>query len=183
MKQYRLYIVLLCFVALASMKAQSPEGYTDFKKTIYTSTLEAGNYTTLISALKATDLDLTLDGDASFTIFAPSDRAFRKLSSEKIKHLLRPENKKELREMVTYFMVAGSLSASKILNALVRGNGIATFTSVQGKKIKASIEGIDIVLTDGQGNKAKITVADGDQCNGIIHTIDSVILPKPLSIY
>ncbi len=180
MKQYRLYIVLLTLFAIGSIKAQSSKGYTDFKKTIYTSTLEAGNYTTLISALKATDLDLTLDGDAPFTIFAPSDRAFRKLSSEKIKRLLLPENKKELKEMVTYFMVAGSLSASKILNALNRGNGNATFTTVQGKKIKASIEGIDIVLTDGQGNKAKITVADSDQCNGIIHTIDSVISPKPL---
>lgn len=180
MKQYRLYVVLMTLVISGSLKAQSPIGDNGFKKTIYSSTLEAGNYTTLISALKATDLDLTLDGDAPFTIFAPSDRAFRKLSSEKIKHLLRPENKKELREMVTYFMVAGSLSASKILNALVRGNGNATFTTVQGKKIKASIEGIDIILSDGQGNRAKITVADSDQCNGIIHTIDSVIMPKPL---
>ncbi|NNJ87794.1 MAG: fasciclin domain-containing protein [Eudoraea sp.] len=180
MKQYRLYVVLMTLVIAGSLKAQSPLGDSGFKKTIYSSTLEAGNYTTLISALKATDLDLTLDGDAPFTIFAPSDRAFRKLSSDKIKHLLRPENKKELREMVTYFMVAGSLSASKILNALVRGNGNATFTTVQGKKINASIEGIDIILSDGQGNKAKITVADSDQCNGIIHTIDSVIMPKPL---
>jgi uncharacterized surface protein with fasciclin (FAS1) repeats len=180
MKQYFLYTVLSILFTSGSLKAQSSIGNNDFKQTIYSSTLESGNYTTLISALRATDLDLTLDGDASYTIFAPSDRAFRKLSSEKMRHLLRPENKKELKEMVTYFMVAGTLSASKILNALVRGNGNATFTTVQGKKIKASIEGIDIILTDGQGNKAKITVADSDQCNGIIHTIDSVISPKPL---
>jgi uncharacterized surface protein with fasciclin (FAS1) repeats len=180
MKKCLFYAVIMILVSSGSLVAQSSEGNNDFKKTIYNSTLEAGNYTTLISALKATDLDLTLDGDAPFTIFAPSDRAFRKLSSEQIKRLLLPENKNELKEMVTYFMVAGSLSASKILNALVRGNGNATFTTVQGKKIKASIEGIDIILTDGQGNKAKITVADNDQCNGIIHTIDSVILPKPL---
>ncbi len=180
MKLNFLYVVLLILLTSGSISAQSAVGNNDFKKTIYSSTLEAGNYTTLITALKATELDLTLDGDAPFTIFAPSDRAFGKLSNEKIKDLLRPENKKELREMVTYFMVAGTLSASKILNALVRGNGNATFTTVQGKKIKASIEGIDIVLTDGLGNKAKITVADSDQCNGIIHTIDSVILPEPL---
>jgi len=180
MKKCLFYAVLMILVISGSLKAQSSAADNGFKKTIYNSTLEAGNYTTLISALKASELDLTLDGDAPFTIFAPSDRAFRKLSSEKIKHLLRPENKKELREMVTYFMVAGSLSASKILNALNHGNGNTTFTTVQGKKIKASIEGIDIILTDGQGNKAKITVADSDQCNGIIHTIDSVIMPKPL---
>jgi uncharacterized surface protein with fasciclin (FAS1) repeats len=180
MKPIFFYAVLTLFLNSGSLNAQLAKGQSDFKKTIYTSTLEAGNYTTLISALQATDLDLTLDGDASFTIFAPSDRAFRKLSDETMKHLLLPENKKELKEMVTYFMVAGSLSASKILNALVRGNGKTTFTTVQGKKIRASIDGIDIILTDGLGNKAKITVADSDQCNGIIHTIDSVILPKPL---
>jgi uncharacterized surface protein with fasciclin (FAS1) repeats len=180
MNKWLPYVVILVLVAPGPLFSQGSTGNSDFKKTIYNSTLEAGNYTTLIAALKATDLDLTLDGDASFTIFAPSDRAFGKLSSEKIKDLLRPENKKELKEIVTYFMVAGSLSASKILNALVRGNGNATFTTVQGKKIKASIEGIDIILTDGQGNKAKITAADSDQCNGIIHTIDSVLMPKPL---
>ncbi|MGB5377434.1 fasciclin domain-containing protein [Muriicola sp.] len=180
MKPYFFFAVFIFLLSSGSLNAQSDIGQSDFKKTIYTSTLEAGNYTTLISALKATDLDLTLDGDAAFTIFAPSDLAFGKLSDETMKHLLLPENKKELREMVTYFMVAGSLSASKILNALVRGNGKTTFTTVQGKKIKASIDGIDIILTDGFGNKAKITVADNDQCNGIIHTIDSVLLPKPL---
>jgi uncharacterized surface protein with fasciclin (FAS1) repeats len=180
MKRNRIVQVLFFLLATGAVFAQTGNSYSDFKKTIYTSTLEAGNYTTLIAALKATDLDLLLDGDAPFTIFAPSDRAFGKLSADSMAHLLRPENKKELREMVTYFMVAGSLSASKILSALVQGNGKATFTTVQGKKIKASIDGIDIILTDGLGNKARITVADSDQCNGIIHTIDSVLLPKPL---
>jgi len=166
------------FVLPAFGYAQTGDSYSDFKKTIYTSTVESGNYTTLTSALKATDLDVLLDGDAPFTIFAPSDRAFKKLSSDQIAHLMRPENNKQLKEILTYFMVAGSLSASKILNALVKGNGNATFTTVHGKKIKASIEGVDIVLSDGLGNKARITIADSDQCNGIIHTIDSVILPK-----
>jgi len=160
--------------------AQGGESYSDFKKTIYATATEAGTYTTLTSALKATELDLLLDGDAPFTIFAPSDLAFGKLSSEELANMMKPENKKKLREMLTYFMVAGSLSASKILNALVKGGGKATFTTVQGKKIKASIDGVDIILTDSLGNQARITIADSDQCNGIIHTIDSVILPKPL---
>lgn len=160
--------------------SQDGDQFSDFKKTIFTTTQESGDYTTLTSALKATDLDLLLDGDAPFTIFAPSDRAFDKLSEEEIDQLMKPENKNKLREMLTYFMVAGSLSASKILNALVKGNGKATFTTVQGKKIRASIDGVDIILSDGLGNNARITIADSDQCNGIIHTIDSVILPKPL---
>jgi uncharacterized surface protein with fasciclin (FAS1) repeats len=153
---------------------------SDFKKTIFTSTQESGNYTLLTSALKATELDVLLDSDAPFTIFAPSDLAFKKWSAEEIAHMMKPENKSKLKEMLTYFMVAGSLSASKILNALVKGDGKATFTTVQGKKIKATIEGVDIILTDGLGNQARITTADADQCNGIIHTIDSVLLPKPL---
>ncbi|MBT8280316.1 MAG: fasciclin domain-containing protein [Muriicola sp.] len=180
MKTYFVNCFLLLLLLPALGIAQAGEEYADFKKTIYTTTVESGNYTTLISALKATELDALLDGDAPFTIFAPSDRAFKKLSSETISRLMRPENNKKLKEMLTYFMVAGSLSASKILNALVKGNGNATFTTVQGKKIKASMDGVDIILTDGQGNKARITVADSDQCNGIIHTIDSVLLPTPL---
>ncbi len=152
----------------------------DFKKTIYTSTVETGNHTTLLSALEASDMDGMLEGDAPFTVFAPSDKAFNKLSSEKIKELLKPENKKELQDVVAYHMVAGNLSASKILRALDRGKGTASFTTVQGNKIKASMEGLDIILSDGLGNKAKITVADGDQCNGVLHIIDSVILPRQL---
>ncbi len=169
-------LILFCTAA----QAQSDGQISDFKKTIFTSTQESGNYTLLTSALKATELDMLLDSDAPFTIFAPSDRAFEKMSSEEITQLMKPENKTQLKEMLTYFMVAGTLSASKILNAMVKGNGKATFTTVQGKKIKATIEGVDIILTDDLGNKARITTADVDQCNGIIHTIDSVILPKPL---
>ncbi|NER11106.1 Uncaracterized surface protein containing fasciclin (FAS1) repeats [Muriicola jejuensis] len=172
----RISFILLC----GTVWSQAVKPYSEFKKTIFTSAVESGDYTTLTTALKATELDLLLDSDGPFTIFAPSDRAFHKWSSEEISSLMRPENKHKLREMLTYFMVAGSLSASKILNALVKGNGKASFTTVQGKKIRATIEGVDIILTDGMGNKARITTADTDQCNGIIHTIDSVILPKPL---
>ncbi len=153
---------------------------TNFKKTIYTSTVESGNHTTLISALEASDIAGMLDGDVAFTIFAPSDIAFNKLSGDRMRELLKPENKKELQQVLTYHMVAGNLSASKILRALDRGKGTATFTTVQGKKIKATMNGLDIILSDGFGNKAKITTADGDQCNGILHVIDSVFLPDPL---
>ena len=70
-----------------------------------------------------------------------------------------------------------NFSASKILKALCRGNGVATFTTLQGTKITATMDGVDIVLTDGFGNSAKITKADSKQCNGVIHVIDSVITP------
>ncbi|NNE02550.1 MAG: fasciclin domain-containing protein [Eudoraea sp.] len=151
-----------------------------FKKTIYTSTLESGNHTTLISAMDASEISPILDSDVTFTIFAPSDKAFNKLSGGRMNELLKPENKKELQEVLTYHMVAGNLSASKILRAMDRGKGTATFTTVQGKKIKASMDGLAIILSDEFGNKAKITTADGDQCNGIMHVIDSVFMPEPL---
>ena len=172
------WVTLLFFFAAGWSQSNGP--LSEFKKTIFTSTQESADYTLLTSALEATELDMLLDSDAPFTIFAPSDQAFDKLPDEEVSQLMRPENKSKLREMLTYFMVAGSLSASKILNAMIRGDGMATFTTVQGKKIRATIEGVDIILTDDLGNKARITTADSDQCNGIIHTIDSVILPKPL---
>ncbi len=178
MKILVLRVCLLLFCG--TIWSQAGDDFSEFKKSIFTSAAESADYTTLTSALKATELDDLLEADGPFTIFAPSDRAFHKMPSEEISDLMRPENKEKLKEMLTYFMVAGSLSASKILNALVKGDGKATFTTVQGKKIKATIDGVDIILTDGLGNKARITAADSDQCNGIIHTIDSVILPKPL---
>ena len=178
--QFIIHIFLLVLISGISnaQVVRSTTIASDFKKTIYTSTVESGNHTTLISALEASDIAGILDGDVAFTIFAPSDKAFNKLSGDRMKELLKPENKKELQEVVTYHMVAGNLSASKILRALDRGKGSATFTTVQGKKIKATMNGLDIILSDGFGNKAKITTADGDQCNGIMHVIDSVFLPE-----
>ncbi|HUH46439.1 MAG TPA: fasciclin domain-containing protein, partial [Arenibacter sp.] len=122
----------------------------------------------------------TLNEDGPFTIFAPSDRAFKKLSNDRIAALFLPENKKELLALLTYHMVAGNLTASKMLIAMSRGNGKASFTTVQGNKIFASMEGTDIVISDNFGNSAKIVAADFNQCNGVIHEIDSVILPKIL---
>lgn len=130
--------------------------------------------------MRATELDDILGFDGPYTVFAPSDGAFEKFSTIEIAELLKPENKKKLHELVTYHIVAGKLSASKILKAMCRGNGKATFTTVQGQEITATMNGIDIVLTDCLGNQAKITLADSDQCNGVIHEIDSVILPRKI---
>tara|TARA_R110002167_G_scaffold91083_9_gene244997 strand:- start:1378 stop:1929 length:552 start_codon:yes stop_codon:yes gene_type:complete len=135
------------------------------------------HYKTLLSVMKAADLEDILNNDGPFTVFAPSDLAFKKLSRDKITALFLPENKKELQTLLTYHIVAGNFSASKILKAMCRGKGTASFTTVQGEEILASMVGIDIVLTDSNGNTAKITTADSNQCNGVIHEIDSVFLP------
>ncbi len=146
--------------------------------TIIESTAGSKNHKTLLAAVRAADLEATLDSDGPFTVFAPSDMAFKKLSSERIATLLDPENKKELHAVLSYHIVAGNLTASKILKAMCRGAGKATFTTIQGDEITATMEGIDIVLTDWYGNTARITTADANQRNGVIHVIDSVIMPK-----
>lgn len=173
-----LSLILLLFTSLnlAQNTASEPHGM-DSRESIVQNTENSVHHKTLNTAIKAADLEELLDNDGPFTVFAPSDVAFNKLSHERITKLLRPENKKELHSLLTYHMVAGKLSASYILKAMCRGNGKASFTTVQGDEITATMDGIDIVLTDGNGNTAKITTADSNQCNGVIHEIDSVFLP------
>ena len=147
---------------------------------IVESTAQSANHTTLLAAVIAADLEEILNNDGPFTIFAPSDKAFDNWSAEKINKLLLPQNRKELQSLITYHMVAGEFTASKILRQLCQGEGITRLTTVQGKEITATLDGIDILLTDEFGNSARITAADSSQCNGVIHVIDRVILPKKL---
>jgi len=119
-----------------------------FENSIIKSTEESQNHKTLLAAVKAAELDKTLNSDGPFTVFAPSDMAFKKMLPEKIAELLQPENKKELQSVLTYHIVAGNLTAAKILKAMCRGRGTASFTTVQGNEITATMDGIDIVLTD-----------------------------------
>ena len=102
------------------------------------------------------------------------------MSSEKITKLLRPENKRALQSFVTYHIVAGNLTASKILKAMCSGKGTASLTTVQGNELLVTMDGVDIVLTDCFGNIARITSADFNQSNGVIHVIDRVIIPNQL---
>lgn len=152
----------------------------DPEKSILKNTEDSKNHKTLLAAMRGSDLEEVLGHDGPFTVFAPSDKAFDKLPRHKVAELLRPENKKQLQDVMTYHIVAGNFSASKILKAMCQGKGKATFTTVQGDEIIATMKGIDIILTDSFGNSAKITTADANQCNGVIHEIDSVILPEKL---
>ncbi|MGB5555374.1 MAG: fasciclin domain-containing protein [Flavobacteriaceae bacterium] len=172
-------IISVCFL-FVSFISFAQKDFSDPEKSIITNTESSKNHKTLLAAMRAADLEDVLSYDGPYTVFAPSDLAFKKLSNREISELLRPENKRKLHELVTYHIVAGKLSASKILRAMCSGNGKATFTTVQGDDITATMNGIDIVLTDSHGNIAKITVADVDQCNGVIHEIDSVILPSKI---
>ncbi|NHF59263.1 fasciclin domain-containing protein [Flavobacteriaceae bacterium TP-CH-4] len=176
------HLLFLCslFAFTTSAFAQSnhsePSGMNP-EESIITNTKNSDNHKTLLTAVRAANLEAILGSEGPFTVFAPSDRAFNKFSKDRITRLMKPENKKELHALLTYHIVAGNITASHILKAMCRGKGKATFTTVQGDIITATMNGIDIILTDSSGNTAKITSADANQCNGVIHEIDSVILP------
>lgn len=165
---------------LSVVGAAQSAGVQLVEKSIAESAASSENFKTLLAAFHAADLQDLLDRDGPFTVFAPSDLAFSKLTEEKIAQLLLPENKRELFSLLTYHIVAGNFTASKILQALSQGNGKTSFTTIQGTEIMASMNGINIILTDTFGNSATITTADSNQCNGVIHEIDRVILPNKI---
>jgi len=177
-------LLLFSFCSFAQLSSEPisiiSNSEIEANQSIIKHTENSQNYTTLLAALKATNLEDILSYDGPFTIFAPSDAAFKKLSKHRLAELLHPDNKKELHALVTYHIVAGNFSASKILKAMSRGNGKASFTTVQGDTLTATMQGIDIILTDRYGHTAKIIKADSNQCNGIVHEIDSVIRPSKI---
>lgn len=151
---------------------------SESEKSIFSKTKSSLEHSTLLSAINASDLVDLLNYDGQFTIFAPSNLAFNKLSAITISKLLNPKNKKELNKFLYRHIIAGKLSASNILQSMCSGSGTASFTTIHGDELTATMDGIDIVLTDKYGNQAKITTADTNQSNGIIHEIDSVFLPQ-----
>lgn len=167
-------LCIVCFVFSLSASAQSTSNALSFASRL-------GNHTILLSAVNATELGSLLQKSGPFTIFAPSDAAFEKFSSQKMSEMINSEDKRALKSLLSYHIVAGQLTASRMLRAIGRGNGVATFTTVQGKKLTAHLDGYDIVLTDPVGNTARITAADLNLENeGVVHEIDSVILPAQM---
>jgi len=147
------------------------------QETIASNTANSENHSSFLAVIEAAELAEVLSTDGPFTVFAPSNSAFQKVATEKMEALLRPENKKSLKSFLTHHIVAGNFSASKILQEMCRGNGQASFTTIQGDAILATMSGVEILLTDNNGNTAKITTADAEQRNGVIHEIDTVFLP------
>ncbi|WP_400073070.1 fasciclin domain-containing protein [Zobellia russellii] len=174
-------VLFSSFISLTAQEGVSKSNSTykksEVEKSIVNSTATSKNHQTLLAVMKATDLEDLLDHAGPFTVFAPSDLAFQKISGKSVEYLLDPENRKELKDLLTYHIVAGHITASKILKAMCRGEGKATFTTVQGDIITATMKGVDIILNDSFGNTATIVVADSKQRNGVIHEIDNVILP------
>jgi uncharacterized surface protein with fasciclin (FAS1) repeats len=135
-------------------------------------------HTTLVAAVKAADLVTTLKTAGPFTVFAPVNDAFGKLPTGTVEYLLKPENKAALAKILTYHVVSGNLDATAVLAAIKKGKGSVTLTTVSGGMLTASLDNGKVKLTDEKGGSAYVTVADLKGSNGVIHVIDSVLLPK-----
>ena len=133
--------------------------------------------TTLVAPFKAAGPVDPCPGNGPFTVFAPTNTAFAKLPAGTVDNLLKPENKAQLQSVLTYHVVAGKLMAKDVLAAIKAGGGKAVVTTVQGGQLTASLMGGTVMLTDTKGRMAHVTAADLDTTNGVIHVIDSVILP------
>ncbi len=136
------------------------------------------NFTTLVAAVKAASLVDVLSADGPYTVFAPLNSAFEKLPEGTVETLLKPENKATLTAILTYHVVAGEVKAADVVAAIKANNGSFAVTTVQGGTLTASIKDGGVILTDEKGNISKIVMTDVAASNGIIHAIDTVVMPK-----
>lgn len=147
-------------------------------KNIVENAMNSKDHTTLVAAVKAAGLVETLKGKGPFTVFAPTNAAFDALPKGTVETLLKPENKKMLQTILTYHVVAGKMNASDIAAAIKKGGGKATLKTVSGGTLTAWMKGSALYITDENGKNAKVTIADVNQSNGVIHVIDAVVTPK-----
>lgn len=147
-------------------------------KNIMENAVNSKEHTVLVAALKAADLDETLQSDGPFTVFAPVNKAFEKLPKGAVEMLLKPENKATLTAILSYHIISGKHSAASFIDAIKKGDGKATFKTVEGEELTAEQDGRKLIIIDAKGAKAVVTIPDVNQKNGVIHVIDSVLSPK-----
>ena len=147
-------------------------------KNIVENAVNSADHTTLVAAVKAAGLVETLQGPGPFTVFAPTNEAFGKLPAGTVDTLVKPENKETLTKILTYHVVAGKMSSQDLAKAIKAGHGTATLKTVSGGTLKAGFHGKNIMLTDEKGGMATVTIADVNQSNGVIHVIDTVLMPN-----
>ena len=181
-------IVVAAPVALAAMAEKTPA--MDEKtvevggapmypsKTIVENAMNSKDHTTLVAAVKAAGLVETLSSAGPFTVFAPTNDAFAKLPAGTVDTLVMPENKDTLTKILTYHVVAGAMTSADIAKAIEAGGGKATLTTVEGEALTAAMDGDKLVLTDAKGGTSTVTIADVMQSNGVIHVVDTVLMPK-----
>jgi uncharacterized surface protein with fasciclin (FAS1) repeats len=146
-------------------------------RTIVQNAVNSKDHTTLVAAVQAAGLVDTLNGAGPFTVFAPTNAAFGKLPAGTVETLTQPANKSTLTTVLTYHVVPGRKTAQQIMADIRAGGGTATYTTVQGGTLRATMSGNAVVLTDAKGGQSRVTMADVMQSNGVIHVVDTVLLP------
>ncbi len=136
------------------------------------------NFSTLVAAVTAAGLAETLGGEGPFTVFAPTNDAFAKLPAGTVDDLLKPENKEKLSSILTYHVVSGKFDAATVIEAINTNNGKYTVTTVQGGSLDLSLKDGNVMLTDANGGTATVVIPDVAASNGVIHAVDTVVMPK-----
>lgn len=139
-------------------------------KNIVQNAVNSKDHTTLVAAVKAAGLVDTLESKGPFTVFAPTNAAFGKLPAGTVDSLVKPENKKTLTKILTYHVVPGRLAAADLTDG-------KKLTTVEGETLTVSNSGGNVTLTDAKGGKSTVTIADVNQSNGVIHVVDTVLMP------
>ncbi|WP_052695023.1 fasciclin domain-containing protein [Hymenobacter sp. AT01-02] len=139
-------------------------------KTIVQNAVQASSVTTLVKAVKAAELDGTLSGPGPFTVFAPTNAAFDKLPTGALAGLMKPESKENLKGVLTYHVIQGRLLAADLKDG-------QQLTTVNGEKIKISVQGGKVMISNGKDAPATVQIADVVSSNGVTHVIDGVLLP------
>ena len=185
----RVLVMVLLAVASITVASQQARAQMDdnpmvggaamFKsKDIVDNAVNSADHTTLVAAVKAAGLVETLKGKGPFTVFAPVNAAFDKLPAGTVDTLLKPENKGMLTNILTYHVLAGRFDSNALAKKIKAGNGKAWLKAVNGGTLTAWMDGNSIVLTDEKGGQSRVTIANVYQSNGVIHVVDSVLLPK-----
>jgi uncharacterized surface protein with fasciclin (FAS1) repeats len=172
-------VALMASLALAADKNPMVGGQEMYPtKNIIENAVNSADHTTLVAAVKAAGLVDTLQGPGPFTVFAPTNEAFAKLPAGTVDTLLKPENKDTLVKILTYHVVAGKVSAADLKKMIKEGHGQATLKTVSGGTLTAMMDGKNIVLKDEKGGTSTVTIANVFQSNGVIHVVDTVLMPN-----
>lgn len=172
-------VLLLSSSSFAQNKSVMVGGAAMYpSKNIVENAVNSKDHTTLVAAVKAAGLVETLQSAGPFTVFAPTNEAFNKLPQEAVSSLLKPENKSALTSVLTYHVVPGAISSQALTSMIKKNGGTYTAKTVQGGELKFMMKGKNIFITDEKGGMSKITIADVNQSNGVIHVVNTVLMPK-----
>jgi uncharacterized surface protein with fasciclin (FAS1) repeats len=179
MKSIRMAAAILALGTTAAFAANPEVGGAPMyeTKTIVENAVNSKDHTTLVAAVQAAGLVETLSGAGPFTVFAPTNAAFEKLPAGTVETLLKPENKDQLTKILTCHVVAANALSGAIEKMIADDKGMHPVKTVGGCEFTAMMDGDKIQIKDGQNNVATVTIADVKQSNGVIHVIDTVLLP------